>query len=396
MDFIARLNSIALHSVQMKYQPADCPSVCSVVVNLCNIPALTHHVQERSCFLAVRRSSGPLAQIQLSQCNKRISLNPHLPHLYCCCILMAENVTSAMCSDKFEALGFPVRAALAALMALYWLTAGTANTFNVVIMGKLSYHFPTWPSLTICFLSAADFVTVVAGLLPTVVATAWKGPLLCEYPELCDFQGFFLTMTFLASFCLLALISFDRFTAICCPFCYNKHIARNRPMACRSLFAAVGILFLFCSLAASITFMLGHRMTVHYPGWYCAFDWRGNDWATFIPCSVHAGVSIMVVIVLGGFTFAIIVAVARMKRNAAHLKMCGKAATKRVRGVESGAPVPKTRRVHLSRQRNLETVFARVAITTTTVHTLLGLPFIVSACTAVVATLCYIHTTDAA
>lgn len=294
-------------------------------------------------------------------------------------MLMEVNATSAMCWDQFQPLGFRVRAALTALVALYWLTAGTANTFNVLIMGKLSYHFPTWPNLTICFLSVADFVTVVAGLLPTVVATAWKGPLLCEYPELCDFQGFFLTMTFLASFCMLALISFDRFAAICCPFCYNKHIARNRPLACRSLFVAVGIVFLLCSLAASITFLLGHRMTVHYPGWYCAFDWRGNDWATFIPCSVHAGVSTLVVIVLGGFTFGITVAVVRMKRNSARLKMHGRVATRRVRGVQSGASMPKTRKVPSSRQRDLETVFARVAITTTTVHTVLGLPFIVSA-----------------
>lgn len=297
------------------------------------------------------------------------------------------NITSnsPACLDRFEAVSFPVRATLTALVALYWITAGTANTLNVIIMAKLSYHFPTWPNLTICLLSVADFVTVMAGLLPTVVATAWKRPLLCEYPELCDFQGFFLTMTFLASFCMLGLISFDRFTAICCPFWYNRHIARNRPLAYKSLLIVAGVLFLFCSLAASVTFLLGHRMVVYYPGWYCFFNWRGDDWATYIPCGVHASVSTLVVLVLGVFTSGIIVAVVRMKRNAEGLKNCGRSRPRRVRGVDSRTAMLQGRRVvSSSGQRDLETVFARVAITTTTVHTVLGLPFIVSAHTRAV------------
>lgn len=321
----------------------------------------------------------------IARCIAGTNINVHSTSSICSQHLrMALNITSAVCLDQFQVVAFPVRATLTALVALYWVTAGTANTLNVLIMGKLSYHFPTWPNLTICLLSVADFVTVIAGLLPTVVATAWKGPLLCEYPELCDFQGFFLTMTFLASFCMLGLISFDRFTAICCPFWYNRHIARNRPLACKSLLVAAGILFLFCSLAASITFLLGHRMTVHYPGWYCAFDWRGDDWATYIPCSVHAGVSTLVVLFLGAFTSGITVAVVRMKRNTVRLKNCGRSRTRRVRGVVNCTSTLQTGRVLSSRQRDLETVFARVAITTTTVHTILGLPFIVSAHTTAI------------
>lgn len=286
---------------------------------------------------------------------------------------------SSVCSDSFQAVALPVRASLTALVALYWLIAGAANTLNVIIMAKLSYHFPTWPNFTICLLSVADFVTVIAGLLPTVVATAWKGPLLCEYPELCDFQGFFLTMTFLASFSMLGLISFDRFTAICCPFWYNRQIARNKPLACKSLLIVAGIIFLLCSLAASITFLLGHRMTVYYPGWYCFFDWRGDDWATYIPCGVHAVVSTVVVLFLGAFTSGIIVTVVRMKRNTAHLKNCGRRRKGRVRGVDSRTVMLQRGSALSSRQRDLETVFALVAVTTTTVHTVLGLPFIVSA-----------------
>ena len=255
----------------------------------------------------------------------------------------------------------------------YWMASVLGNTFTLVIMLRISKRFPTWPNLTIVLLSLTDLVTVLIGITPSVVASATLSPILCLYPALCDFQGFVLNVTFYFSYCIVALIAVDRYLAICHPFFYNTKIAKNRSRAPVILLVIAGVLFAFCSIVASITFMLGRRMVVYYPGVYCAFNWRGSDVATYFPCSVHAAIGLAVVFLLAVLSLSILLAVGGM-RHRRRTVMRGfkkRRVLRRVRGKKKEAT---------KRDRDLETVFAHISIVTTTVHTTLGLPFIVSLC----------------
>lgn len=127
-----------------------------------------------------------------------------------------------------------------------------------------------WPNIFVFALSANDLSCLIGGLLPAVIA-AFSNQLLKHLSQLCQYQAFFLNMTYLLSMTLVFCISLDRYVAVGHPFYYNRRIAKGGGAAVVSV-----LLALFACIIVAVSAMplaLGVGYTIVGPGTYCFFDW---------------------------------------------------------------------------------------------------------------------------
>ena len=151
-----------------------------------------------------------------------------------------------------------------------WLLAVAFNFLSVIVMGRTMCVRKIWPNIFVVALNANDLSCLVGGLLPTVIAT-FSNQLLMRFLRLCQYQAFFLNVTYLSSMALVVCISLDRYAAVGHPFYYNRRIAKGGGA---KVVSALLILVAFIIMAISaMPLALGVRYTIVGPGMYCFFDW---------------------------------------------------------------------------------------------------------------------------